>query len=165
MKYRKRWWWWVALSGAVVVAGAIPGSFRWVMEWTDSRSRYYLYIDHGVLHGNNVQIPGMRWPRRPWCGSLRFRRSWIYDPWVLLPSFWDHGNGEWDFKLPLHFPFFALVAIVVVPILPPVIKRKRRKRGLCVKCEYDLRGNVSGVCPECGTKIEAPRTSGGAKGT
>ncbi len=21
---------------------------------------------------------------------------------------------------------------------------------LCIKCGYDLRGNVSGVCPECG---------------
>jgi hypothetical protein len=27
------------------------------------------------------------------------------------------------------------------------------KKGLCVKCGYDLTGNVSGVCPECGEKI------------
>jgi len=24
--------------------------------------------------------------------------------------------------------------------------------GRCRKCDYDLTGNVSGVCPECGTK-------------
>ena len=24
----------------------------------------------------------------------------------------------------------------------------------CAKCEYDLTGNVSGVCPECGTPID-----------
>lgn len=27
---------------------------------------------------------------------------------------------------------------------------RRRKRGLCVRCGYDLTGNVSAVCPECG---------------
>ena len=26
----------------------------------------------------------------------------------------------------------------------------------CVHCSYDLTGNESGVCPECGTKIESP---------
>ncbi len=28
--------------------------------------------------------------------------------------------------------------------------------GHCQKCGYNLTGNVSGVCPECGTKIEKP---------
>jgi hypothetical protein len=27
------------------------------------------------------------------------------------------------------------------------------RAGLCVACHYDLSGNASGVCPECGTKI------------
>jgi hypothetical protein len=29
----------------------------------------------------------------------------------------------------------------------------------CVKCKYDLTGNVSGVCPECGTPIQPRRQS------
>lgn len=32
-------------------------------------------------------------------------------------------------------------------------RRLRRKRGLCVKCGYDLQGNESGVCPECGVEV------------
>ncbi len=28
--------------------------------------------------------------------------------------------------------------------------RKRRAKGQCLACGYDLRGNLSGVCPECG---------------
>jgi len=28
----------------------------------------------------------------------------------------------------------------------------RRKAGLCVRCSYDLTGNTSGICPECGEK-------------
>ena len=30
---------------------------------------------------------------------------------------------------------------------------RRRKKGLCLKCAYNLRGNVSGICPECGERI------------
>jgi len=34
---------------------------------------------------------------------------------------------------------------------PNALRRRRRlKSGLCGKCGYDLTGNVSGVCPECG---------------
>ena len=29
----------------------------------------------------------------------------------------------------------------------------RRPDGTCGQCGYDLTGNVSGVCPECGTEI------------
>ena len=35
--------------------------------------------------------------------------------------------------------------------------RRRRARGvLCLSCGYNLTGNVSGVCPECGAAIAAP---------
>ena len=30
-------------------------------------------------------------------------------------------------------------------------QRRRRRLGLCLNCTYDLTGNESGVCPECGT--------------
>ena len=32
---------------------------------------------------------------------------------------------------------------------------RRPARGVCHSCRYDLTGNVSGVCPECGTEVEA----------
>ena len=38
------------------------------------------------------------------------------------------------------------------------IADERRRQGLCARCGYDLTGNVSGVCPECGTR------AGGAGG-
>ena len=33
-------------------------------------------------------------------------------------------------------------------------KDLRRERGLCTHCRYDLTGNESGVCPECGTEVQ-----------
>lgn len=29
-------------------------------------------------------------------------------------------------------------------------RHRRREQGLCAECGYDLTGNDSGVCPECG---------------
>jgi|GEM_PF-5557529 len=29
----------------------------------------------------------------------------------------------------------------------------RAHKGLCLNCGYDLTANVSGVCPECGSKV------------
>jgi hypothetical protein len=35
---------------------------------------------------------------------------------------------------------------------PHKLRRERLSKGLCVRCGYDLTGNVNGVCPECGTR-------------
>ncbi|MDB5354049.1 MAG: hypothetical protein JWN24_502 [Phycisphaerales bacterium] len=32
--------------------------------------------------------------------------------------------------------------------------RRRLAEGQCLLCGYDLTGNVSGVCPECGRSVE-----------
>jgi hypothetical protein len=34
----------------------------------------------------------------------------------------------------------------------PSLRERRLRAGLCLQCGYDLRGNVSGTCPECGEK-------------
>ena len=60
--------------------------------------------------------------------------------------------------LPLGVVLAALVAFSIYPLIAfirgPYRRYHRRKKGLCLKCGYDLTGNESGVCPECGTKVE-----------
>jgi hypothetical protein len=56
-------------------------------------------------------------------------------------------------------PHWALCAALLgYPALAfirgPVRRYRRRCKGLCVRCGYDLTGNVSGICPECGTERE-----------
>ena len=48
--------------------------------------------------------------------------------------------------IPLWIPF--LVSVIPTCIL--WLLDRRNKIGVCDKCGYDLTGNVSGVCPECG---------------
>jgi hypothetical protein len=57
----------------------------------------------------------------------------------------------------LPTPYMALALFGVVAALfyaflerPSRLSIARRAAGLCLKCGYDLTGNVSGVCPECG---------------
>lgn len=39
----------------------------------------------------------------------------------------------------------------VVFIRRPFRRARRLRNGWCLGCGYDLQGNISGVCPECGT--------------
>ena len=53
------------------------------------------------------------------------------------------------------FAFFSLM----LGLQRPLRRRRRCKHGLCMECGYDLTGNLSGVCPECGTEAPKPPTA------
>ena len=98
---------------------------------------------------------------------------------VLMPAWYAFDRHEWQQRrrlplamylgaVPLVFsvamifgPGWAIVGalaarFVIRHILPlragmqEAELLERHKRGLCLRCGYDLAGNVSGVCPECG---------------
>ncbi len=54
---------------------------------------------------------------------------------------------------------YAIVMWPVVGLPGTIVRRSRRKRGLCTACSYDLRKSV--VCPECGAEEQggSARTS------
>lgn len=57
---------------------------------------------------------------------------------------------------------FWMVSLVTL-IYPLIVfrrrlrQRHRRRRGACLACGYNLTGNVSGVCPECGADLCSAR--------
>jgi hypothetical protein len=58
-------------------------------------------------------------------------------------------------RIELWAPFVILAAYPTLAFFRGPLRRyRRRRKGLCVKCAYDLTGNVSGVCPECGTEVK-----------
>jgi hypothetical protein len=63
-----------------------------------------------------------------------------------------HSNACAQLHLPLWIPLACLA--VVTGALPWVDYRFRFAPGHCQNCGYNLTGNVSGRCPECGTPIE-----------
>jgi hypothetical protein len=78
-------------------------------------------------------------------------------------SDWYHGasfkwsNEDFGFekvfraRLPLWFCALFPAACVVVLGSAWLLRRNESQSNHCRACGYDLTGNVSGVCPECGT--------------
>ena len=61
------------------------------------------------------------------------------------------------------FPYWMVGTLLLgipVFILTAIVSSTRRLcvpgDPCCPKCRYDLTGNMSGVCPECGTPITTP---------
>ncbi len=105
------------------------------------------------------------WPTNSmWCAFAWNTAQWpnvLTDPRLSAILFTSPMGGNYALSqraLPLRpiWPGFAIntifyAAILWMPFAPFVLRRFiRRKRGLCIKCGYDLRGAEHEVCPECG---------------
>ncbi len=119
-----------------------------------------------VVSGNWVVAVQIRTPYGP-CLALRngSALALFYDalddltytesisPW---PGDWGQWN-DWSFQPGDggQVPLYALFLAAAVPVL--LVWRfwpKPIKPGHC-RCGYDLTGNTSGVCPECGVEVQA----------
>ena len=59
--------------------------------------------------------------------------------------------------IPLWVPVLIFAACPGAAFACGSVRRwRRRRRGRCLECGYNLTGNVSGVCPECGVSVERP---------
>ena len=61
-----------------------------------------------------------------------------------------------DERLSVHLCVPLIVFAAYPPIAfirGPLRRYRRRRKGLCVACGYDLRGTVTGICSECGHSI------------
>ena len=90
---------------------------------------------------------------------LRLDSDGSYQPWTTpgwVPFVYVKlCNGRLDtLWLPLWVPVVVFSAYPAVAFIRGPLRRwRRRRKGLCVTCGYNLTGNVTGVCPECGEPI------------
>lgn len=47
---------------------------------------------------------------------------------------------------------FAIIGVVLVKVPRVLLRLCRHKRGMCLTCGYDLRGDCGAICPECGAE-------------
>lgn len=142
---------------AVILLGALL-SFRWAFGYQAPNRRYEWFVVQGNLYINTVAAgyvatqPG--WPWRP---GFAVHRARLFLPWVSPPSIEKLGPSRWHAVLPLYVPIVLLCAVALYPRIPFIRRRWRAKRGLCPNCGYDVTGNVSGRCPECGEPVRKGR--------
>jgi hypothetical protein len=117
-----------------------------------------------------------RWAARPpnaaptapgpseWVGwRLRFRMR--FDGIGLLPRYHDSGWFVWmppTAKVGQTLPSSRLHRLDL-PLWPPALaifllwfylsRHRVSPPGVCRQCSYNLTGNVSGICPECGEPV------------
>lgn len=111
----------------------------------------------------------------PLFGRIRVGSDMICLDWRMLP---DAGNYRYSAlsvakmspsrrqKLPQSYITVPVWYIALLLAAYPIrswyreqsVRKLRNANGRCMKCAYDLFGNVSGICPECGSPI--PRANG-----
>jgi hypothetical protein len=101
-------------------------------------------FSHGALWLGDINTPDRS------AGWFVAPNKMAYIVWRRLP-WWLSQSGP-RLILPLWIPITLIGAAYVVGLLMSV----RRKRENHCQCGYNLRGNRSGICPECGTPI-APK--------
>ena len=52
-----------------------------------------------------------------------------------------------------HWILFPSITVFTITILK--FPRTRRSHGHCARCDYNLKENLTGICPECGSPISA----------
>jgi len=68
----------------------------------------------------------------------------------------DANFPAWDITT-LRIPLWLPLLLTAIPTAWLWHRDQRRIRpGCCLRCGYDLTGNTSGVCSECGDKVHPP---------
>ncbi len=120
-------------------------NLRWSFAY--GWDRLQLFCDLGVVEVR-VYSPLQEHPRWRYFGRSVGEMHWGFD------YYWT-GRSK-SVGVPLWFPL-SLFAICPAGMFISLVRRWNRRRwGYCVQCRYDLTGNLSGICPECGTEVEKP---------
>lgn len=87
-------------------------------------------------------------------GTNRLPATWYHERLepTLLSKFYSPrfsvAGRSFTFTLPLLYPFLLIAVFTAI-----AWRRSRPVDNSCHSCGYDLTGNVSGNCPECGQSI------------
>jgi hypothetical protein len=88
--------------------------------------------------------------------SLRCFGAASYDSGIVASISLAQDVGLWTCCfMPLAVAPFILLAIFVLADKLKALSTRRLKPGVCHHCGYDLTGNTSGRCPECGQAIDS----------
>jgi hypothetical protein len=147
---------WVGLVGCVFVVVTWGGSaVRRVGLQCDTRnSRSLAHVEFGLLKFERYQTPG----ESP--GTPVFSYHWW--PAYALPWWPDRFGFSWPAfstvsgspsSVFVMVPCWLLQAVAAIPTAFLWYRDRRFPRNHCQQCGYDLMGNESGTCPECGEAI------------
>ncbi len=127
---------WTGLAVCVVMAGAWAASRYWEACFYGDKLSLWVC-------GGGVEVRLNKW------GATWFSGTWRIYPagrdQLLIP--YQYSNfSNWCVIIPLWIP----LVLAAIPTVLAFMRDRRSIPGHCQHCGYDLTGNVSGRCPECG---------------
>ncbi|UCG16986.1 MAG: hypothetical protein JSV19_02915 [Phycisphaerales bacterium] len=133
---------WVGLVVCILLAAVWLGSLRWnvYVRFADGRA---FSINDGGIATSTVKYSQLRVGVEVHRSGSAFPCHWW--PHRVFAVLRD-GGRETTTWWPI-WPFFLAFAI---PTAFLCHRDRRPPKGHCQNCGYDLTGNVSGLCPECG---------------
>ena len=137
--------------GAVGTFAAHLSSQRTIRHSTLVSSRYATFgisTTRGRLRLCLLNYPEKEGPF--WAWEVPIWEGFHYRRFALTAqeTYWELSFPTWS-----AIAFFAAYPTIAFIRRPHRRRKRRRTLGLCIECGYDLTGNESGVCPECGKPI------------
>lgn len=116
-------------------------------------------IDYACIHFDRVldsavHRPGWACGKRP---GITLGLRWLWPRRMVCELIYNGGSrvSARSWWIPLWMPLFLTIFLTVLTFR----SASRHRRGYCRGCGYNLVGNTSGRCPECGrhvTEAEQP---------
>jgi hypothetical protein len=128
---------------------------------------YVVSVAAGMVLGLNVAVGVVgAWQRKWWVTIAGAVTMWVTPAAVgMICEMISQGTfrlvRDWHLMLPV-LCFSLMLAGAAHGLARIAIRSRERRSGppRCPECDYNLTGNVSGVCPECGTPITPPHEPG-----
>lgn len=153
-------WWWRLIIGLLVISGLAwlyslrvgvhasyyrPGAIY--MSFSSAGGVFYL----GILPKPQRLANPPGW-HAEYCGTTansKYHERSGYLPFLV--NVMPYGGP--GFSLFIPYWLTIVTETLIGACLPAWMLHRRVREGLCVRCGYNLTGNVSGVCPECGVQV------------
>jgi hypothetical protein len=141
---------WVGTTTCFLLLVACTGTQLVGIEYYTPTKKRYAAIANGAFVFEQVGGGGWYDHRGP-----RILPHWgLYFPYRWRPHLFHSVGGpltdcDIEFILPLWIP----AALAAIPTVLLWWRDRRFPHGFCQACGYDLTGNVSGRCPECGEPV------------
>lgn len=142
---------WLSLVGVPLSIGTCALSKQFKLDWVaSSSSRYYVGDGYLCWWGYAARTAPGLYVRGPGYGV------------GMVYGFWWHGIDRFDVEYIEIWLGWLVVALMATSGAAAwtdrLLKRALTRASRCSTCGYDLTGNVSGRCPECGTEIKQRAT-------
>lgn len=145
-------------TSLVIYAGHLSGRWRVRMDYGVIFASCYFgpeyQIKDIVFRGYRLGPTTHGGPAAHWGFQSQFPYRATLKTWYPRYSTPSQRNIPGVWSLEMQMPFWLLVLLTGIPTAYLFWKDRRKKGpGFCGQCGYDLKGNVSGKCPECGKEV------------